>query len=134
MITFLMLSFTAIAVLLILVVMVQRGRGGGLAGAFGSGGGGGSAFGTKTGDVFTWVTVILFVVFMLMAVGLNFAFKGSKEEIQGMPTSEPAVSVPLGAGSATQISAPAPAISTTLPSSMPAVRVEPVAPASAPAH
>ncbi|HUO07405.1 MAG TPA: preprotein translocase subunit SecG [Phycisphaerae bacterium] len=67
--------FILIAVLLVLVVLVQRGRGGGLSGAFGAGGGATAAFGTKTGDVFTMLTVVLFVVFMLMAIWLNFQFR-----------------------------------------------------------
>ena len=51
---------------LILLVLVQRGRGGGLAGAFG-GMGGSSAFGTKAGDVFTKITVIAAVVWVVLA-------------------------------------------------------------------
>ena len=56
-----------ICVLLILVILLQKGRGGGLAGAFG-GAGGHSAFGAKTGDVFTWITVGLTFTFILFAV------------------------------------------------------------------
>ena len=55
---------------LILLVLIQKGRGGGLASAFG-GMGGNTAFGSKTGDVLTWATSILFGVFLLLAVGLN---------------------------------------------------------------
>ncbi|MFQ5463280.1 MAG: preprotein translocase subunit SecG [Phycisphaerae bacterium] len=62
--------------LLMLVIMLQRGRGGGLAGAFG-GGGGSSAFGAKTGDVFTWITVVVAIVFLLLAVLSNYAFDRS---------------------------------------------------------
>jgi preprotein translocase subunit SecG len=43
---------------LILLVLIQRGRGGGLAGAFG-GMGGQSAFGTKAGDLFTRITIVV---------------------------------------------------------------------------
>jgi len=60
--------------LLMLVILLQRGRGGGLAGAFG-GGGGSSAFGAKTGDVFTWITVILAGFFITLAVVANFVFE-----------------------------------------------------------
>lgn len=59
--------------LLILVILLQKGRGQGLTGAFGGGGGGG-AFGAKTGDVFTWITVIFAGIFLMMAVVANFAF------------------------------------------------------------
>ncbi len=52
----LMLLLVITGFFLILIVLIQRGRGGGLAGAFG-GMGGQSAFGTKAGDMFTWITV-----------------------------------------------------------------------------
>ncbi|MEI7766083.1 MAG: preprotein translocase subunit SecG [Phycisphaerae bacterium] len=68
MITMLSIVLICISVLMVLVVLVQRGRGGGLSGAFGAGGGGNSAFGTKTGDVFTSITVVLFGVFLILAV------------------------------------------------------------------
>jgi len=61
-----------VCVLLTIVILIQRGRGGGLAGAFG-GGGGTAAFGAKTGDVFTWITVGFATVFVLLAVVANFA-------------------------------------------------------------
>lgn len=91
---FLSLVFIVIAALLMLVILVQRGRGGGLSGAFGMGGGGGTAFGTKTGDVFTWVTVVLFTLFLLMAIGLNFAFRHAKtvQWVAPAPTEVPLTS------------------------------------------
>lgn len=46
----------SLSLFLILLVLVQRGKGGGLAGALG-GPGGQSAFGSKAGDTFTWITV-----------------------------------------------------------------------------
>ena len=61
---------------LILLVMLQRGRGGGLTGAFG-GAGGQSAFGTKTGDVFTKFTVYTAVVWILLCIGLIFVSRSS---------------------------------------------------------
>ena len=64
--------FFIIAVLLILVILVQRGRGGGLVGAFG-GPGGSSAFGAKTGDVFTVITVVMAALFLI--VGCLLAFR-----------------------------------------------------------
>lgn len=60
------LVFVLVCVLLILVVLLQKGRGGGLAGAFG-GAGGYSAFGAKTGDMFTWITVALAGLFVIVA-------------------------------------------------------------------
>jgi len=58
--------FVMICVLLICVILLQKGRGGGLAGAFG-GTGGYSAFGAKTGDVFTWITIVLTSLFVITA-------------------------------------------------------------------
>lgn len=52
--------------LLMFVVLLQRGRGGGLAGAFG-GAGGQSALGTKAGDVFTKITIILAGIWVVLA-------------------------------------------------------------------
>lgn len=65
-----------VCVVLMIVILLQRGRGGGLAGAFG-GAGGTAAFGAKTGDVFTWITVVVAAVFVLLAVVANFAFDQS---------------------------------------------------------
>src|SRR5256885_10521804 len=62
--------FIIVCVFLILLVLIQKGRGGGLSGAFG-GGGGNTAFGSKTGDVLTWATSIVFGVFLLLAVAMN---------------------------------------------------------------
>ena len=62
--------FILVCVFLILLVLIQKGRGGGLASAFG-GGGGNTAFGSKTGDVLTWATSVVFGVFLLLAVALN---------------------------------------------------------------
>jgi preprotein translocase subunit SecG len=57
-----------ISVFLILLVLIQKGRGGGLASAFG-GGGGNTAFGSKTGDVLTWATSIVFGIFLILSMG-----------------------------------------------------------------
>jgi preprotein translocase subunit SecG len=50
---------------LVLLILVQRGRGGGLTGALG-GPGGQSAFGTKAGDVFTRITIILAAIWIFL--------------------------------------------------------------------
>ena len=55
------------ALFLILLVLVQRGRGGGLAGAFG-GMGGQSAFGTKAGDTFTKITIVVATCWILLCM------------------------------------------------------------------
>lgn len=59
---------------LIVIILLQRGRGGGLAGALG-GMGGQSAFGTKAGDMFTRITIVLATVWMLVAVGNIYALQ-----------------------------------------------------------
>ncbi len=73
--TLLVVVFLVISVTMILIVLVQRPQGGGLSGAFGAGGDGAgqTAFGTKTGDVLTWATIGIFVMFVVFAVVLNFA-------------------------------------------------------------
>lgn len=68
------LGFVFVCVLMILIVLVQRPQGGGLSGAFGSGAGSGqTAFGAKTGDALTIATIGIFVMFLLAAIGLNYA-------------------------------------------------------------
>ena len=62
--------FLIIGVFLILLILIQKGRGGGLASAFG-GGGGNTAFGSKTGDVLTWATSIVFGIFIVLAICFN---------------------------------------------------------------
>lgn len=62
----LMLLQTFVGVILIAVILLQRGRGGGLAGAFG-GMGGQSAFGTKAGDLFTRITIVLATVWIVLS-------------------------------------------------------------------
>ena len=51
--------------LLIFLVLIQRGKGGGLAGAFG-GVGGSSAFGSRAGDLFTRITIILAAIWIAL--------------------------------------------------------------------
>src|SRR5678815_2354626 len=62
--------FIIVCVFMVLLILIQKGRGGGLASAFG-GAGGNTAFGSKTGDVLTWATSIVFGIFLLLAVALN---------------------------------------------------------------
>ena len=62
--------FIFVCIVMIGLVLLQKGRGGGLASAFG-GAGGNTAFGSKTGDVLTWTTAILFGIFIGLAVALN---------------------------------------------------------------
>lgn len=110
---FFIVLFVVVCLFLILLILIQKGRGGGLASAFG-GGGGNTAFGSKTGDVLTWATSIVFGVFLLVAVVLNLiadakqsAYTKSKElqSFGNLPISTPNQSpatpagAPLPAGS-----------------------------------
>jgi preprotein translocase subunit SecG len=74
-----MVLFLVVCGFLILLVLIQKGRGGGLASAFG-GAGGNTAFGSKTGDVLTWATSILFGVFLVLAVALNLLATAKHED------------------------------------------------------
>src|SRR5437868_10920448 len=62
--------FMTVCIFMILLVLIQKGRGGGLASAFG-GAGGNTAFGSKTGDVLTWATSVVFGIFLVLAITLN---------------------------------------------------------------
>ena len=66
---------------LIGLVLIQRGKGGGLAGAFG-GVGGSSPFGSKAGDTFTRITVVVAGIWILLIMAqvkaMNYA--ASQEE------------------------------------------------------
>lgn len=59
-----------ISIFLIGLILLQRGRGGGLTGALG-GAGGQSAFGSKTGDVFTRVTIIAATVWIVLCLAAD---------------------------------------------------------------
>jgi preprotein translocase subunit SecG len=77
---------------LMIVILLQRGRGGGLAGAFG-GLGGQSAFGTKAGDVFTKITIVLAVAWVIVAGGSGYFLQaGAEERASGLGDTEPGIS------------------------------------------
>lgn len=88
------ISFVAVSVLLIGLVLLQKNRGAGLSGAFG-GVGGHTAFGTKTGDFLTWVTVSLTALFLLLSIAGNYVFEPAKSGASApVPTSPPGSSTP----------------------------------------
>src|SRR5436190_21994608 len=62
-----MIPLMILSVFLVLVILVQRGRGGGLTGALG-GMGGQSAFGTKAGDLFTRVTIVVAAIWVILSM------------------------------------------------------------------
>src|SRR5687767_5656731 len=84
--------FILVCLILILLILIQKGRGGGLASAFG-GAGGNTAFGSKTGDVLTWATSIVFGVFLLLAVALNL-FADARNNAGAAAVAAPATAAP----------------------------------------
>lgn len=113
---------------LIGVILLQKGKGAGLSGAFGGGGGGQSAFGAKTGDVLTWVTVGLGIFLLLLVVILNWMFQPARP-VDTNPT--PAAVQTTPAGMVPPAHSPA---AVTLPATGPVVVPgAPLPPTSAPA-
>lgn len=121
------------ALFLIALVLIQRGRGGGLAGAFG-GAGGQSAFGTKAGDVFTKITVVVAACWILLCI-LALNMLGRSESLfsptlggsagQAVPSRTPAADAgPAGeataAGAAATTGSSAPAVAPASPPEAPA--------------
>ncbi|MCC6581576.1 MAG: preprotein translocase subunit SecG [Phycisphaeraceae bacterium] len=104
--------FVVVCAFMILLVLIQKSRGGGLAGAFGGAASSAqAAFGAKTGDVLTWVTVTSFVLFILLAMGLTWSIVPESQRVQEMAPSAPtAPASPEQAGTSdatTQPAAPA---------------------------
>lgn len=67
------------------LVLIQRGKGGGLAGAFGATGGS-SAFGTKSGDVFTRITITtggIWIVMSMLLVVVSNSTRGTGGSVFG---------------------------------------------------
>ncbi|MEI7656786.1 MAG: preprotein translocase subunit SecG [Phycisphaerae bacterium] len=131
--------FLFVCVILVLAVLIQKPQGGGLASAFGGGASAGqTAFGTKTGDALTVVTISVFGLYLLLAIILNFASQPHpvSPEAQASSTSTPAegtttpaqgTTPPADAAPATTPAAPAGEQPATAPATPPA------APATAPA-
>ena len=118
---------------MICLVLIQRGKGGGLAGAFG-GMGGSSAFGTKAGDVFTRVTMITALIWILMSMILVMLYNREGTSAWDGDTPRPGTSrakeVPPTAGGGTgktKATAPSPSSPSAPKSTTP---TSPSAPAS----
>jgi preprotein translocase subunit SecG len=134
-----MLVFTSL--FLIALVLIQRGRGGGLAGAFG-GMGGQSAFGTKAGDVFTKITVVVAACWILLCI-LAINVLGRRDSLfspslGGMagqnvaPQTAPAAGAPPAAAAGGTAATPAAAAADN-PSAPPAGSAAPAPDGAAPA-
>lgn len=95
----LILLFLIISLAMILVVLIQKPQGGGLSGAFGAasdGGAGQTAFGARTGDALTTVTVTIFLLFLLTAIGLNYLIQPPSA-----PVAQPAAASPANGAATT---------------------------------
>src|ERR1044071_8930328 len=92
-----------LSLFLVLVILVQRGRGGGLTGALG-GMGGQSAFGTKAGDLFTRITIVVAAIWVLLSMA---ALKVLNEQgnTGGLRASERAAPPPAATAPATATTA-----------------------------
>src|SRR5688500_9763363 len=79
-----MVLFLTVCLFMILLVLIQKGRGGGLASAFG-GAGGNTAFRSKTGDVLTGATSVLFGTFLVLSIALNLrAISAHRRRCRGL--------------------------------------------------
>ncbi len=77
---------------MILTILIQRPQGGGLAAAFGGAGAGSgqTAFGAKTGDALTIMTIIVFIFWLLVSIGLVYATKRPDPNAAGAAQTAPA--------------------------------------------
>ena len=113
---FFMTLFIIVCLFMILLVLIQKGRGGGLASAFG-GAGGNTAFGSKTGDVLTWATSVVFGIFLVLAIILNLVANNYHNKRMGVTTAT--LSSPSGQ------TAPGAATGTTMPPPIDAPTTQP---------
>lgn len=124
--------FLFVCVVLILTVLIQRPQGGGLSGAFGSSAGSGqTAFGAKTGDALTIATIAMFVVYVLFAIGLNYAVRPSAAAPAG-PAATSTNPVEEGTGAAPATGETAPPAGDAAPSPAPAPTDTPAQPPAEP--
>jgi preprotein translocase subunit SecG len=111
----LVVLFVVISIMMMLVVLIQRPSGGGLSGAFGasSESAGQTAFGAKTGDALTTATIVIFVLFLACAVGLNYALQPPTEALA--PEAVPDPTAPGAGGDPLPVTTPTPAPVTPSP-------------------
>jgi preprotein translocase subunit SecG len=131
--TILAFLFVVVGLLMIGIILLQKNRGAGLSGAFG-GVGGHSAFGTKTGDFLTWITVGFTATLILLAVVANYAFTPtSSAEALGIDAPPAAPVMPAGMPQPTSPTAQPGGASQTIriPAQQPPASPQPVSPSPA---
>lgn len=94
-------AIVSVCLLLIVIIMLQKGRGGGLSAALG-GGASGSAFGSKTGDVFTWITVTLAGLYLILNIVGSLVFRQTVDASTTLEASVPADGEAAPAGTTRQ--------------------------------
>ena len=75
-----------ISLFIVLIILLQRGRGGGLTGALG-GAGGASAFGVKAGDIFTRITAVSVLLWIVLCALTCFWYLPVPLDIEADPGS-----------------------------------------------
>jgi preprotein translocase subunit SecG len=124
----LIVFFLAISVVMLLTILIQKPQGGGLSAAFGSGASSGqTAFGAKTGDALTIFTIIIFALYVVFAIVLNWGTKIDKGDDANPAIVDPSGTAPTG-GTPTETPAPAGTPAATPSAETPAVPA-PVTPA-----
>ena len=109
--------FFVLCVLFAGLILIQKGRGGGISSAFG-GAGGNTAFGSKTGDVLTWATSVVFAIFLVCCVSLSLlATRVNDRAVKGAVVAPP----PTNLGNLPGMAAPA----TTAPAQSPTLTTQP---------
>jgi len=96
-----MIPLGVLSVFLVLIILVQRGRGGGLTGALG-GMGGQSAFGTKAGDLFTRITIVVAAIWVILSMA-SLKVLNQYSTTGGLSSSErgrPTTTAPASGGAA----------------------------------
>ena len=73
-----------LSLFIVLIILLQRGRGGGLTGALG-GAGGASAFGVKAGDIFTRITAVSVLLWIVLCALTTFWYLPDSLDIASDP-------------------------------------------------
>ena len=75
-----------LSLFIVLIILLQRGRGGGLTGALG-GAGGASAFGVKAGDIFTRITAVSVLLWIVLCALTCYWYLPEALDIASDPSS-----------------------------------------------